>query len=79
MGLMAFSNHVLPGNRPLIVIIERDYAQAVGQTFRAMAPSRPLLVNDRFGMEGGDYVDIGTPAMDGHVEPVNVKRLIFYY
>ncbi len=78
-GLMAFSNRVLPGDRPLIVIIERDYAQALGQTLKAMAPTRPLLVIDQVGLEEGDYIDIGTPMMDGRVVPVSVKTLIFYH
>jgi ethanolamine utilization protein EutA len=63
----------------LIVIIERDYAQALGQTIKALAPQRPLLVIDQVGLEEGDYIDIGTPLMDGRVVPVNVKTLIFYH
>lgn len=78
-SLSRFSAHTLPSGRPLIVIIERDYAQALGQTIKALAPQRPLLVIDQVGLEEGDYIDIGTPLMDGRVVPVNVKTLIFYH
>jgi ethanolamine utilization protein EutA len=76
-GLKAFSSG-MPGDRPLIVIIERDYAQALGQTVKGLAPSRALLVIDQVGLSEGDYIDIGTPLMDGRVVPLSVKTLIFY-
>jgi ethanolamine utilization protein EutA len=69
----------LPDHRPLVVIIQRDYAQALGQSIKAMAPERSLLVIDQVGLEEGDYIDIGTPLMDGRVVPVSVKTLIFYH
>jgi ethanolamine utilization protein EutA len=77
-GLQEFSD-TMPGNRPLIVIIERDYAQALGQTVKGLAPSRALLVIDQVGLSEGDYIDIGTPLMDGRVVPLSVKTLIFYH
>ena len=77
-GLKEFSNS-LPAGRPLIAIIERDYAQALGQTVKAMAPDRPLLVIDQVGLAEGDYIDIGTPLMDGRVVPLSVKTLVFYH
>jgi ethanolamine utilization protein EutA len=77
-GLRDFSN-TMPGDRPLIVIIERDYAQALGQTVKGLAPSRALLVIDQVGLAEGDYIDIGTPLMDGRVVPLSVKTLIFYH
>ncbi|HEY3476208.1 MAG TPA: ethanolamine ammonia-lyase reactivating factor EutA, partial [Anaerolineales bacterium] len=77
-GLKEFSN-TMPGDRPLIVIIERDYARALGQTLKGLAPSRPLLVIDQVGLSEGDYIDIGTPLMDGRVVPLSVKTLIFYH
>ncbi len=79
VGLVSFSDHTLPVERPLLVIIERDYAQALGQTIKSMAPNRPLLVIDQVGLEEGDYIDIGTPLMDGRVVPVSVKTLVFYH
>ncbi|MDD5368621.1 MAG: ethanolamine ammonia-lyase reactivating factor EutA [Anaerolineaceae bacterium] len=78
-GLVRFSSLTLPAGRPLIVMIERDYARALGQTIKGMAPARSLLVVDQVGLEEGDYVDIGAPLMEGRVVPVNVKTLIFYH
>ena len=77
-GLKEFSSS-MPGDRPLIVIIERDYAQALGQTVKGLTPSRALLVIDQVGLSEGDYIDIGTPLMDGRVVPLSVKTLIFYH
>jgi ethanolamine utilization protein EutA len=77
-GLSDFS-HSLPPDMPLIVIIERDYAQALGQTVKGMKPSRPLLVIDQVGLMEGDYIDVGTPLMDGRVVPLSVKTLVFYH
>jgi len=77
-GLNSFAE-IMPGNRPLVVIIERDYAQALGQTVKGLAPARALLVIDQVGLSEGDYIDIGTPLMDGRVVPLSVKTLIFYH
>lgn len=77
-GLEAFSTS-LPQDRPLIVIIKRDYAQALGQTVKGLVHNRPLLVIDQVGLEEGDYIDIGAPLMDGRVVPLVVKTLIFYH
>jgi len=77
-GLNNFAN-TMPVDRPLIAIIERDYAQALGQTVKGLAPSRALLVIDQVGLSEGDYIDIGTPLMDGRVVPLSVKTLIFYH
>jgi len=76
-GLSGFAD-TMPGNRPLVVIIERDYAQALGQTVKGLNSSRALLVIDQVGLSEGDYIDIGTPLMDGRVVPLSVKTLIFY-
>jgi ethanolamine utilization protein EutA len=77
-GLKSFANS-MPIDRPLIVIIERDYAQALGQTVKGLDPTRALLVIDQVGLSEGDYIDIGTPLMDGRVVPLSVKTLIFYH
>jgi ethanolamine utilization protein EutA len=77
-GLKRFAD-TMPGDRPLIAIIERDYAQALGQTVKGLDPSRSLLVIDQVGLSEGDYIDIGTPLMDGRVVPLSVKTLIFYH
>lgn len=77
-GLWEFSKSMSP-ERPLIIIIERDYAQALGQTLKGLAPDRSLLVIDQVGLAEGDYIDVGTPLMDGRVVPLSVKTLIFYH
>lgn len=77
-GLKDFADS-MPGDRPLVAIIERDYAQALGQTVKGLAPSRALLVIDQVGLSEGDYIDIGAPLMDGRVVPLSVKTLIFYH
>ncbi len=76
-GLQEFSRF-LPPVKPLLIIIERDYAQALGQTVKGLMPSRPLLVIDQVGLMQGDYIDIGTPLMDGRVVPLSIKTLVFY-
>lgn len=77
-GLKSFAD-TMPSDRPLIAIIERDYAQALGQTVKGLDPARALLVIDQVGLSEGDYIDIGTPLMDGRVVPLSVKTLIFYH
>lgn len=77
-GMAEFSRS-LPDDRPLVIIIGRDYAQALGQTIKAMAPTRPLLVIDQVGLSEGDYIDIGSPLMEGRVVPLSVKTLVFYH
>ncbi|HVF24590.1 MAG TPA: ethanolamine ammonia-lyase reactivating factor EutA [Anaerolineales bacterium] len=77
-GLWEFSKS-MPQERSLVIIIERDYAQALGQTLKGLAPDRSLLVIDQVGLAEGDYIDVGTPLMDGRVVPLSVKTLIFYH
>ncbi len=77
-GLSEFAK-TLPAEKPLIVIIERDYAQALGQTVKGLMPKRSLLVIDQVGLMEGDYIDVGTPLMDGRVVPLSVKTLVFYH
>ncbi|MCE5242627.1 MAG: ethanolamine ammonia-lyase reactivating factor EutA [Desulfobacteraceae bacterium] len=70
---------VLPRGKPLIVLVDRDYARSLGQTLKGLAPDRPLLAIDQVEFGEGDYIDIGTPLMDGRVVPLSVKTLIFYH
>jgi len=77
-GLQQFASS-MPAERPLVVIIEKDYAQALGQTVKGLAPQRALLVIDQVGLSEGDYIDVGTPLMDGRVVPLSVKTLVFYH
>ncbi|MHC1784974.1 MAG: ethanolamine ammonia-lyase reactivating factor EutA [Anaerolineaceae bacterium] len=77
-ALVQFSTQ-LPQNHPLIIVIQKDYAQALGQFVKEHIGRRPLLVIDQVGIEEGDYIDIGLPLMDGRVVPINVKTLVFYH
>jgi ethanolamine utilization protein EutA len=77
-GLSAFSRQ-LPAGQPLVIIIGRDYAQALGQTIKGLLPGRPLVVIDQVGLLEGDFIDIGMPLMDGRVVPLSVKTLVFYH
>lgn len=77
-GIRDFASN-LPPEKAIVVVIERDYAQSLGQTVKGMSPERPLLVIDQVGLLEGDYIDIGTPLMDGRVVPLSVKTLVFYH
>lgn len=78
-GLADYASRELPPERPLILILGRDYAQSLGQTIKGMIPSRALLSIDQVGLDEGDYIDIGNPMMDGRVVPLSIKTLIFYH
>ena len=78
-GLADFSQNYLPPGQPFIIIIQHDYARALGQTIKGLIPSRPLLVIDQVGLQEGDYIDIGRPMLEGRVVPLSVKTLIFYH
>ncbi len=77
-GLAEYAARELPDERPLILILGRDYAQSLGQTIKALAPRRALLSVDQVGLDEGDYIDIGLPMLDGRVVPLSVKTLVFY-
>ncbi len=66
-------------DHPAIIVLEKDLAQAVGQTLQGLLSDRPVLVIDQVGMSEGDYIDIGAPLMDGRVVPLVVKTLVFFH
>lgn len=78
-GLEEFATGEMPPDRPLILILGRDYAQSLGQTIKGGLPERALIAIDQVGLDEGDYIDIGNPIMDGRVVPLSVKTLIFYH
>jgi ethanolamine utilization protein EutA len=78
-GLADYAQQELSTERPLILILARDYAQSLGQTIKGLIPQRALLVIDQVGLDEGDYIDIGNPMMDGRVVPLSVKTLVFYH
>lgn len=64
---------------PLVLVLERDYAQALGQSLHVLQPELPLIIVDQIGLGEGDFIDIGTPLLGGRVVPISVKTLIFYH
>ncbi|MBQ6361678.1 MAG: ethanolamine ammonia-lyase reactivating factor EutA [Lachnospiraceae bacterium] len=61
---------------PIILIIEEDMAKSLGQSIRILLPERKLICIDSVGIREGDYVDLGSPIMNGVAIPVVVKTLV---
>ncbi|MFV0429433.1 MAG: ethanolamine ammonia-lyase reactivating factor EutA [Arachnia sp.] len=77
-GTVSFAQSHLPAGRPLVLVSEADYAQALGQTIKQRLSTVPLIVVDQIQLGEGDFIDIGEPLFDGRVVPVSVKSLVFY-
>jgi ethanolamine utilization protein EutA len=77
-GLAHYAGGDLPKGVPLVLITEADYAQVLGQTLQGLRPDLPLVAIDQIGLGEGDFIDIGTPLLDGRAVPVSVKTLVFY-
>lgn len=67
----------LPPGAPLVLVLHHDVAKALGQTINGRRPDLPLVAIDQIGLGEGDFIDIGTPILDGRVVPVSVKTLVF--
>jgi ethanolamine utilization protein EutA len=65
-------------DRPLVLVLQQDYAQVLGQTIQGTRPGLPLLVIDQVGLGEGDFIDIGLPVLDGRAVPLSIKTLVFY-
>ena len=83
-ALTAFAEEIVgyhdtrhPG-RPLVLVMQQDFAQVLGQTIQAARPGLPLLVIDQVGLGEGDFVDVGLPVLDGRAVPLSIKTLVFY-
>ena len=72
----ALDASLAPGE-PIIVVVERDIAKALGIALQQTGCRRKMASIDSVKIEAGDYVDIGRPLMDGLVVPVVVKTLLF--
>ena len=71
-------DRLLPEGEPIIVILEKDIAKALGMAMRSETGGRrKTAAIDGVKVEANDYVDIGRPLMDGLVVPVVVKTLVF--
>lgn len=77
-GFVEFAKIHIGKERPLILIIDRDYAQVLGQTIKQDLPDLSIIVVDQVQLGEGDFIDIGEPLFDGRVVPVSVKTLVFY-
>ncbi len=63
-------------HQPIIVIVEHDFAKALGQIIEhAICKTKQVICIDRIQVDNGDYVDIGKSITD--IVPVVVKTLIF--
>jgi ethanolamine utilization protein EutA len=76
-ALDGYARDQLPDGVPLVVVIQEDYAQVLGQTLQAIHPDLPLITIDQIGLGEGDFIDIGRPLLDGRAVPVSVKTLVF--
>jgi ethanolamine utilization protein EutA len=61
--------------QPFIVIIEHDFAKALGQTLQRLTMNKSVICLDCIKTETGDYIDIGKSVAG--VVPVVVKTLLF--
>ena len=77
--MAAFAHDSLPPGSPLVLVTERDYALALGQTVKALAPAYPLVSVDQVSLGEGDFIDIGKPILNGRIVPLSIKTLIFYH
>lgn len=63
---------------PLIVSLESDTAQALGQQIDwRLKEARSIVCVDRIKVSPGDYVDIGSPLLGGLTIPIVIKTLLF--
>jgi len=72
----SYSRRGMPDGVPLVVVIQEDYAQVLGQTLQSLHPQLPLITIDQIGLGEGDVIDIGRPLLDGRAVPVSVKTLV---
>lgn len=77
-GVASFCRDRNDGTTPVVLVTEHDYAQVLGQSITALTPDLPLVAIDQIGLGEGDFIDIGSPMLDGRVVPVSVKTLVFY-
>lgn len=63
-------------NLPIIIIVEDDFAKALGQIISNKLKSNKNIISiDKIKVDEGNYIDIGSPISE--ILPVVVKTLIF--
>ena len=65
---------------PLVVIVENDMAKVLGQTMLNQLKNKidvDVVCIDNISVKNGDFIDIGSPLLNGGVVPVVIKTLIF--
>jgi ethanolamine utilization protein EutA len=78
-GIVQYARCRKDPTAPVVLILEHDYAQVLGQSINAMNPRLPVVVIDQVGLDEGDFIDLGSPILGGRVVPLSVKTLIFYH
>ncbi|WP_018307529.1 ethanolamine ammonia-lyase reactivating factor EutA [Desulfitobacterium hafniense] len=77
-GIVLGVDEFIAGDKPLILIIEKDCGKILGQCLTALCGKhRELICIDQLCLENCDYIDIGKPLMEGRVIPVVMKTLVF--
>jgi len=72
----AIVNAFNPYINPIIVIVEQDFAKALGQCIgNLLKGSKGIICLDKIKVDNGDYVDIGKSI--SNAVPVVIKTLIF--
>ena len=66
----------MPSQSPILILLERDMAKALGFAFQGQT-HRPVLALDDIVVKEGDYIDLGQPVVENLAVPVVVKTLIF--
>ena len=66
----------MPSQSPILILLERDMAKALGFAFQGQT-HRPVLALDDSVVKEGDYIDLGQPVVENLAVPVVVKTLIF--
>jgi len=65
-------------NGPIIVVLENDFAKALGQVISLKLNStREVICIDKISTKNGDFIDIGLPI--GNSIPVVIKTLIYNF